>query len=77
MSQSETSAYARVKLEVEISVNSSWGGDCSIDQVHRQAAEEAIGFIENKVCREADIRLRMKIVGQPIISAVIVERKKP
>jgi hypothetical protein len=34
-------ATARVEVVLEVNVRDSWGGDCPIDQVHRQAKEAA------------------------------------
>lgn len=67
------SASARVTLEVEIQVSSKWGADCSIQQVHQQALEEASVKL-SRVIAESEAG-GIRIVGNPKISAVIVEGK--
>lgn len=69
------SATARVTLHLEIDVDSTWGADCSIQQVHAQAVDGARGAIRNLLDKNPDQRRRMRVVGDPIISAVIVEGK--
>lgn len=64
-------AHARVKIEVEIAVSDSWGADCPISQVHQQAAESAMGVIRH-MCEQTKEH-RVRICGEPSISAVIVE----
>jgi hypothetical protein len=69
------SASARVRLEVEIQVGSKWGADCSIQQVHEQAFEEASGKLGRMIEKSGEHGVR--IVGDPVITAVIVEGKQP
>lgn len=66
-------ASARVKLEVEVTVGSAWGEDCSIKQVYDQAAREAIGKLEH-ACQKSETH-GIRIVGEPQIVAVLAERK--
>lgn len=65
------STTARATLTVEIYALGSWGKDCQLDQVYKQAAEAAIGRLEN--CK--DLR-NIRIIGKPIITAVLVEEDK-
>lgn len=67
-------ASAIVTVTVEVRANSSWGPDCSVSQVHRQAAEEAVNSVRNAL-RHAGYSDRMKVVGDPEIKTVIVERE--
>lgn len=69
-----TTASARVKVELEIAVGSKWGADCSIEQIHKQAENEAVGIIRH-LCEQAQER-RVTIIGTPNISAVIVNKLK-
>lgn len=71
-------ATARVTLEVEIKVNATWGPDCSIQQVHQQAAEEAIGRIRNATSSPMCARNladTIKVVGEPKVTAILVNRE--
>lgn len=43
-----TTTTARVRLTVDVSVG-SWGPDCGIDQVYRQASEEAINRVRRLI----------------------------
>lgn len=63
---------ARVKLELEVQVSSTWGSDCSIHQIHEQAEDEARGLIARMV-RDSQ-ETRVKVMGTPEISAVIVKK---
>lgn len=72
----ETGVSATVQLTLEVQVSSSWGGDCSMDQVFKQARDEAVGAINTALngARES-LQNRIKIVGTPSIKAVAAERK--
>lgn len=65
-------ATAIVTLTVEVRANGSWGTDCSVAQVHRQAAESAIGYLNNLARIQGSGRLT--IVGKPEVKTVITER---
>lgn len=66
-------ASAIVTVTVEVQAQGAWGPDCSVAQVHRQAAEEAVNSVRNAL-RHAGYLDRMKVVGEPEIKTVIVER---
>ena len=57
-------------MTIEISVHSSWGENCEISQVYKQAAEEALGIVKH-----AMTEARFSIKGEPAVTAVLVERK--
>jgi hypothetical protein len=67
-------ATATATVTVEISGLSSWGTGCSVEQVHRQASEEAIGFLRNLAAGDRGEH-RLRIIGQPEIKTIITERK--
>lgn len=62
-------ATAHVTATVEVVVNGSWGGECSVAQIHKQAAEEAANKIRNLF--KEGVRLR----GDPQVTAVMAVRK--
>jgi hypothetical protein len=77
-------ATARVQLTIEISGEGGvWGADCSIDQVHRQAREGAIGALHRVINRAARldaeqvpaVPINLRIVGEPKVTAVLVEEE--
>lgn len=63
-------ATARVQLTVEIVASSHWGDNCQIDQVHRQAAEDALAFLR------ALPPGQMRIIGEPRVLVVITEQER-
>lgn len=71
-----TSVSATVQLTLEIKVGDGWGGDCDMDQVYKQARDSAVGMI-NEALRagKESLQTRIKIVGTPLVSAVVVERR--
>lgn len=72
----ETGVTAIVQLTLEVQVSSSWGGDCSMDQVFKQARDEAVGAINNALGEaRQSLQNRIKIVGTPSVKAVAAERK--
>lgn len=66
-------ASAVVTVTVEVQANGSWGPDCSVAQVHQQAGHEAVNAVRTAL-RNAGYATRMKVVGEPEIRTVIVER---
>lgn len=71
-----TGVTATVQLTLEINVGDSWGGDCAMDQVYKQARDSAVGMINEALGASKErLQNRIKIVGTPSISAVVVERK--
>lgn len=65
-------ARARVQVTLDITVPDTWGPDCPTHQIWRQAAESALGLIENGIPRAV-----MQVVGEPRVTAVLAERAQP
>jgi len=63
-----------VTLTVEVAVGSSWGKDCTIEQVYDQAAREAIGRL-NSMATKYGPHHGMKIIGEPKVDAVLSTRE--
>jgi hypothetical protein len=61
-------ATARVQIVVEITTQQPWSADCTVDQVYRQGASEALAKVSRLLGREA------RIVGEPRIVAVMTEK---
>lgn len=70
MAEHRITAGAKVQLVVELSALGSWGHDCTIAQVHKQAAESAIGRLRNSNLENA------RIIGEPIIISVSTEERR-
>lgn len=69
MSEERIGAYATATVNLRIPVTSSWGPECSVSQVWRQAADEVKGIIRNELPRG------VVLVGEPEITAVMAPRK--
>ena len=61
-------AHARVTLTIEVSVSDTWGDDCKLDQVYRQASASAIGMLQRELPTA-----RFRIIGEPKVDTVITE----
>ncbi|EPN2803995.1 hypothetical protein ACTWOG_001660 [Serratia marcescens] len=57
---------AKVTLTLELTNLGSWGPDCKIDQVYRQALEQARGRLGRLFNGQSDIQ----IVGRPVVQAI-------
>ncbi len=62
-----TTARAVVTVTLELRVSGSWGEDCTIAQVYRQAEASARGIIRNKLGTDVQIK------GEPKVTAVMAE----
>ncbi len=54
---------ATVLLSVEVEASGTWGPECSMEQIIRQASESAIGQIRNSLTR-------YRIVGDPAVTTI-------
>ncbi|MBC3411326.1 hypothetical protein HU720_08415 [Pseudomonas sp. SWRI51] len=68
-----TQTGAKVTLTIELTSLGSWGPDCTLDQVYRQAREAAIGRL-NKVFKDHVATTR--ILGPVIVEAVTTDPEK-
>jgi hypothetical protein len=67
---------AKVTLQVEIDVHSSWGPDTALSQVHKQASEEAINTLRHAIL-DTNNNLKgchIRIMGEPQVNAVIASK---
>lgn len=76
MSAIEYSATAKAVLTVEVPVRSSWGGNCDVEQIHKQAARDALEFIQNLRSPHGEpYSARLRVIGEPEITAVLVKKR--
>lgn len=68
-----TTTKARVRLTVDVTVG-SWGPDCLIEQVYRQAAQEAIQRVRS-LCQGKAVVIGM--VEVEAITTAYEEREQP
>jgi hypothetical protein len=68
-----TTTGAKVTLTVELSNLGSWGPDCLLDQVYRQAREAAVGRL-NRAFKEDSRNIR--ILGPVIVESITTDMEK-
>jgi hypothetical protein len=78
MGEKRVKATSRVQLTVEIDTGGSWGPDCTVDQIQKQAAEEARsalmrGLVIDCMKTGSDTKTSARIVSDPKIIAILVE----
>ena len=57
-------------LTLDVAVPSTWGTDCKLDQVYKQAKDDARGILA-KAFENRDVR----VVGEMLTSAVVVDEE--
>lgn len=65
------SVYAVVEVTLKIRVTGSWGDECPMSQIRKQATESGI----EKLRKATDGSSDFGIIGTPRVSATIVEPK--
>ena len=70
MSRGKIQSSARIQLTVEVPAGSTWGEDCNLAQVFKQSRDAAHEALKRAL--EGD---QIKIIGQPVIIAVMAESK--
>jgi hypothetical protein len=68
-----TKTSAKVTLTLELENLGSWGPECQLDQVYRQAREAAVGRI-NRAFKDDNRNIR--ILGPVIIEAITTDVEK-
>ena len=69
------SASARVQITLDIAVGDSWGSDCPVDQIVRQATEAAEGMVRNAFPQQWQTR-QVSIVGTPKVTMVLAKKEE-
>lgn len=64
-----TTTSAKVTLTLELTNLGTWGPECQIDQVYRQALAQAVGKLGRLFEGQRDLR----IVGRPIVQAITTD----
>ncbi|HAU4290982.1 TPA: hypothetical protein ACQVMA_003386 [Serratia marcescens] len=64
-----TKTGAKVTLTLELTNLGSWGPECQINQVYKQALDQAAGKLGRLLNGQSDIR----IVGRPIVQAITTD----
>ena len=61
---------ARVKVLLEISLSDTWGEDCLLSQVYKQAKKSAVNIVYQKITGSMK---NVRIVGEAVVVAILVE----
>lgn len=64
-----TKTGAMVTLTLELTNLGSWGPECQINQVYKQALDQAVGKLGRLFQGQSDIR----IIGRPVIQAITTD----
>lgn len=67
----ESQATARVILTVEVDCDGSWGGDCAMDQIHKQAKDSAMRILSSA----KDAHRKIRVVSIDEVQAITVSSK--
>lgn len=54
---------ATVQVTVEVDASGSWGPECSMEQIIRQASESAVGQIRGSLHK-------FRLIGDPAVTAI-------
>jgi hypothetical protein len=65
----QTKAIARIQVTVEVTAG-TWGGDCGIDQLYRQAASDALAKVSRLIGHEGR-------VYDPKVIGILTEEVRP
>jgi hypothetical protein len=57
MTRKRQTATVRVRVVVEVALNSCWGDDCTIGQVHAQGTREAVEHVRQRLVAATGIRV--------------------
>ena len=69
----EHGAYANVTIQLQITVKSSWGPGTTLDQVYRQAEEDAIDVVRQHLQEKIP---GVRMIGKIKVDAVISARER-
>lgn len=75
MTEYKYSARAVAKVELEIHCSSTWGTGTTMDQVHQQACEDALGAIRHMI-EKSGHRASIKAIGEPTIRCILTDQKR-
>jgi hypothetical protein len=71
MKDEKIKATAKVRVLLEIKISSTWGEDCTVKQVHKQAVDSAELIINQAFGSNSGIKLS----GSPKVEAIILPER--
>jgi len=70
----KVTAKARVQIIVEIET-SAWGGDCTLEQMYKQAAEDGLNKLRSlRYFHGGEVKEPLLIIGEPKVIGIITEK---
>ena len=66
-------AKAKATVVLELDIDAKWGEDCKMDQIYKQASD-AVNLAVSQMVKGCS--LRIKLIENPNITAVILPEKK-
>lgn len=64
---------ATVNVTIRVTCKSNWSQETTIEQINRQAIDDALLEVNNIVNHRSD----MQVIGRPIVTTVTTELKDP
>ena len=66
-------ATSRVRITLDILPGDSWGEECKMDQVFKQASDEAVAHVR-RILRDEILAGRIAIHGDPEVLCVMAKK---
>lgn len=63
-------ARAVVRLKIEITVGDTWGADCALPQIWKQATESAVDAVRRGMPHG------VRLIGEPEVDAILVSEPR-
>lgn len=76
MPEQKLSVTARMVVTVEVTAHSTWGQSTTMEQVHKQGAEDAINALDRLIREAAQKGQRITVVGTPTMKTVTAVQEK-
>lgn len=66
-----SNSRARVEVTLELQITDNWNGQATVEQVHAQAKESALGKL-----RDLTSGGRARVIGEPKVTMILVDAKQ-
>ena len=63
-------ASAKVRILLEVSLPDTWGEDCCLSQVYKQAKDSAVNIVSQRIFGSMK---EMQMIGEAEVLAILVE----
>lgn len=72
MAEKKLVATARAIVVLELVIKDTWGHDCTVAQIHKQAKDAAVSRLRSLPERNG-VEGKITLVGEPDIKVILVE----